>query len=60
MKAGFHGLPQGPQVVFYVMASGGIEVIAIVHPGADVDSHLGAMTTESVPCGPAAGSLLTR
>ena len=42
VKAGYRSFPQGRHVVFYVIASAGIEVIAVVHRNADVDAHLGA------------------
>jgi toxin ParE1/3/4 len=41
LKAGYRSFPQGRHVVFYVIASAGIEVIGIVHQSADVDAHLG-------------------
>lgn len=40
VKAGYRSFPQGRHVVFYVIASAGIEVIGIVHQSADVASHL--------------------
>lgn len=41
VKAGYRSFPQGRHVVFYVIVPAGIEVIGIVHQGADVDAHLG-------------------
>ena len=41
MKEGYRSFPQGRHVVFYVIASAGIEVIGIVHQSVDVDAHLG-------------------
>lgn len=41
VKAGYRSFPQGRHVVFYVIASAGIEVIGIVHQSAEVDAHLG-------------------
>jgi toxin ParE1/3/4 len=40
VKAGYRSFPQGRHVVFFVIASEGIEVIGIVHQSADVDAHL--------------------
>lgn len=42
VKVGYRSFPQGRHVVFYVIASAGIEVIGIVHQSADVDARLGA------------------
>lgn len=41
LKPGYRSFPQGQHVVFYVIASAGIEVIGIVHQSADVDAHPG-------------------
>jgi hypothetical protein len=40
VKTGYRGFSQGRHVVFYVIASAGIEVIGIVHRSADVDARL--------------------
>ena len=40
VKAGYRSFPHGRHMVFYLMPSGGIEVIGIVHQSADVDEHL--------------------
>ena len=40
VKAGYRSFPHGRHMVFYLMASGSIEVIGIVHQSADVDAHL--------------------
>ncbi len=37
---GCRSFPQGRHVVFYEIGSKGIEIIAIVHQGADVERHL--------------------
>lgn len=41
VKAGYRSFPQGRHVVFYLVVPAGVEVIGIVHQGADVDKHLG-------------------
>jgi toxin ParE1/3/4 len=41
VKAGYRSFPQGRHVVFYVIASAGIEVIGLVHQSVDVDAHQG-------------------
>jgi toxin ParE1/3/4 len=41
VKAGYRSFPQGRHVVFYVIASAGIEMIGVVRQSADVDAHLG-------------------
>jgi toxin ParE1/3/4 len=46
VKAGYRSFPQGRHVVFYVIATAGIEVIGIVHQSADVDVHLGETPKE--------------
>ena len=46
VKAGYRSFPQGRHVVFYVIASAGIEVIGIVHQSVDVDAHLGETPKE--------------
>jgi hypothetical protein len=38
---GYLVLPQDRHVVFYPIGESGIEIIGIVHRGADVDEHLG-------------------
>jgi toxin ParE1/3/4 len=43
VKAGYRSFPQGRHVVFYVIASVGIEVIGVVHQSADVDTHFGSL-----------------
>ena len=40
VKAGYRSFPQGRHLVFYVIAPEGVEVIGIVHQGADVDTCL--------------------
>jgi toxin ParE1/3/4 len=40
VNAGYRSFPQGRHVVFYLIASAGIEVIGIVHQSADVEAHL--------------------
>ena len=40
VKAGYRSFPHGRHMVFYLMASGSIEVIGIVHQSADVDARL--------------------
>jgi toxin ParE1/3/4 len=42
VKAGYRSFPQGRHVVFYLIASEGIEVIGVVHQSADVDARFGA------------------
>jgi toxin ParE1/3/4 len=42
VKAGYRSFPHGRHMVFYLMVSGSIEVIGIVHQSADIDAHLGA------------------
>jgi toxin ParE1/3/4 len=41
VKAGDRGFPQGRHLVFQVIASAVIEVIGVVHQGADVDAQPG-------------------
>lgn len=40
VKAGSPNFPQGRHMVFYLIASDGIEVIGIVHQRADMDTYL--------------------
>lgn len=39
IKAGYRSIPQGRHVVFYLIASSGIEIIGLPHQNEDVETH---------------------